>query len=88
MMREALAKEFIKFVIVAPSTLKKFVTGKGNAPKDLMLMEVYKRYGVTFTDDNLCDGFALAKVAHVLTTGDKVTKFQQEVIDLLNKQVI
>jgi len=49
------------FVIVTPSALKKWITGKGNAKKDLMLLKVYKRFGVEFSDDNLCDAYSLAK---------------------------
>jgi len=49
------------FMIVTPSALKKWITGKGNAKKDLMLLKVYKRFGVEFSDDNLCDAYALAR---------------------------
>lgn len=45
--------------LVPPSTLKKFVTGKGNAEKSLMMLEVYKRWGYSAHDDNDCDAFAL-----------------------------
>ena len=49
------------FIIVPPSQLKKFVTGKGNAKKDLMLLAVHKKYGEDFEDDNLCDAYVLAR---------------------------
>jgi crossover junction endodeoxyribonuclease RuvC len=49
-----------QFIIVPPTSLKKWITGKGNAKKDLMLLAVYKKFGVDFTDDNLCDAYALA----------------------------
>ena len=51
------------YTVVPPTELKKFVTGKGNCKKDLMLMKTYKRWGVEFDDDNLCDAFCLAKYA-------------------------
>ena len=51
------------YTIVPPTELKKFVTGKGNCKKDLMLMKTYKRWGVEFDDDNLCDAFCLAQYA-------------------------
>lgn len=44
---------------VPPATLKKYVTGKGNAKKPDMRMAIYKRYGVDITDDNEADAFAL-----------------------------
>jgi len=51
----------IKYIIVPPRSLKKFITGKGNAKKELMLLKVYKKYGIEFDNNNLCDAFALAK---------------------------
>ena len=50
-----------RFMVIPPAVLKKWVTGKGNAKKDLMLLKVYKKFGVEFDDDNLCDAYALAK---------------------------
>jgi len=85
--REKLSILNIPFVIVAPTSLKKFVTGKGNSPKDLMLLATYKKYGEYFTNDNLCDAYGLAKIGHVLTQKNpKLIKPQQEVINLLKKQ--
>jgi hypothetical protein len=48
---------------VPPMTLKKFVCGKGTATKDLMLLHVYKKYGVEFSDNNATDAYGLARIA-------------------------
>jgi crossover junction endodeoxyribonuclease RuvC len=48
---------------VPPMTLKKFVCGKGTATKDLMLLNVYKKYGVEFSDNNATDAYGLARIA-------------------------
>lgn len=72
------------FVIVPPTSLKKFVTGKGNAQKDLVLLNVYKNWGGEITDDNIADAFGLAKIGEGLLSGgldDKLTKPQKEVIN-------
>lgn len=53
----------IKYKIIPPGVLKKFITGKGNAKKNLMLLKVFKKWGIEFEDDNLCDAFSLAKMA-------------------------
>jgi len=85
--REYLAIKRIPFIVVAPSTLKKFVTGKGIAHKEVMLLETYKRFGETFTDNNACDAFALAKCGSALLGEmEKLTKPQKEVIKLLEEQ--
>jgi len=48
---------------VPPMTLKKFVSGKGTATKDMMLLNVYKRYGVELSDNNAADAYGLARIA-------------------------
>ncbi len=53
----------IEYTIIAPSKLKKFVTGNGKAQKNLMLKEVYKKWGVDLNDDNSADSYALARFA-------------------------
>jgi crossover junction endodeoxyribonuclease RuvC len=84
MVRKLLYEYKIPFVIVAPTTLKKYITGKGNGPKDVIMMNIYKKYGVTLTDNNLADGYALARVAEALMNKDiKLTSFQKEVVALL-----
>ena len=77
------------FVIVAPTSLKKFVTGNGASKKDVMMMEVYKRWGVTMLDDNLCDAYGLAQVGLALKDGNSkaTTKVQNEVLELIRKQL-
>jgi Holliday junction resolvasome RuvABC endonuclease subunit len=47
--------------IIDPSTLKKFVVGKGNAKKEEMLLKIYKRWGLEFKNHNVADSFALMK---------------------------
>lgn len=88
LIRELLLENSIPFIIVAPTSLKKFATGKGNSQKDQVMLEVYKRWGVSILDNNICDAYALAQVA--LSTLDKTrknTKIQQEVIDLVKTQI-
>lgn len=67
--------------IVPPATLKKFVAGKGNAPKAVMLKEVFRRFGVDVDDDNLADAAGLCFIGRALA-GDwtPTTDFQRAVI--------
>ena len=48
---------------VTPSELKKFVTGKGNAKKELMLLNVYKKFGFDTDNNNIADAYALRRFA-------------------------
>jgi crossover junction endodeoxyribonuclease RuvC len=87
MVREFLYLNNIKFVIVPPTSLKKFITGKGNCAKDLMLLETYKRYKVSFEDDNICDAFGLATIGeNIKNPSNKLIKPQIEVLNTLIKQ--
>lgn len=72
---------------VPPSTLKKFVTGKGNAAKDEVMMNVYKRWGWEMRDNNQADAYGLARIALALEGEDKnLIATQREVIELLEKK--
>jgi len=62
-LRIFLYQKGIRYVIIPPLTLKKFVTGKGQGKKELMLKEVYKRWGVDLDDNNLADAYGLARMA-------------------------
>jgi Holliday junction resolvasome RuvABC endonuclease subunit len=48
---------------IPPMTLKKYASGKGTSKKQEMLMQIYKRWGVEFNDDNAADAYALARLA-------------------------
>ena len=62
---------------VPPMTLKKYATGKGTAKKQEMLLQIYKRWGVEFNDDNAADAYSLARLAGK----HAIDKIEQEVVD-------
>lgn len=51
---------------VAPSTLKKFACGKGNADKSAVVSSMTKKHGVEFGNDNEADAYALARCAYCI----------------------
>ncbi len=59
---------------IPPMTLKKYATGKGTAKKQEMLLQIYKRWGVEFNDDNAADAYALARLA----TGSAIDAIERE----------
>lgn len=59
--RMALYKHETMFVEVPPTTLKKFITGKGNSKKDMIMLAVYKYWDFDPTDDNEADAYGLAQ---------------------------
>jgi Holliday junction resolvasome RuvABC endonuclease subunit len=51
-------------LIVPPANLKKYVTGTGRGvQKQQMLLQIYKKWGIEFMDDNAADSYALARLA-------------------------
>jgi len=52
--------------LISPTALKKFVVGKGVADKSLMLLCVYKIWNESFTNDDECDAFSLAKACELI----------------------
>jgi Holliday junction resolvasome RuvABC endonuclease subunit len=65
---------------VSPAMLKKFVTGKGTGvQKNQMLLQVYKKWGVEFNDDNAADSYGLARIVR----GDQSTAYEKEIQEKL-----
>lgn len=50
---------------VAPTQLKKFITGSGAAGKDIIIKEVYKNFGIDVNNNNAADAIGLAMIGRV-----------------------
>ena len=89
MTRAMLMNYHVPFVVVAPTTLKKFVTGNGASKKDVMSIETLKRWGVTILNDNEADAYGLAQIGLALLGGNSkdINQKQQEVLNLLKTQL-
>jgi len=66
---------------IPPMTLKKYATGKGTAKKQEMLLQMYKRWGVEFNDDNAADSYALARLAAGIATSEIETQILEQIKD-------
>ena len=64
--RLVLADANLTTFTMQPTSLKQFVTGKGNAQKDEMMLQIFKRWGREFANNNVADAFALSAVAAAL----------------------
>jgi len=68
--------------LVAPMSLKKYVTGKGTkVQKNQMLLYTYKKWGAEFHDDNLCDSYGLAR----LGSGRHELAYEAEIFSKLKR---
>lgn len=61
--RSLLIDRGVPYLTVPPATLKTYATGRGNAPKPDLRMELYKRTGRDVADDNQVDAAWLRLLA-------------------------
>jgi hypothetical protein len=57
--------------VVSIGTLKKFITGKGSHKKEVLMMYTLKKYGLEYSDNNLCDAHGLARISAALASGQQ-----------------
>jgi len=72
------------FMDVPPSSLKKFLTGHGNAKKEMMILHVFQQYGVTVKTNDEADAIALAMFG-LCAAGVKFTTAQRETVSSILK---
>lgn len=73
---------------VAPLTLKKFATGKGKGGKNEIMRDVYKHWGVEFSNDDETDAYVLYRIGLCLNGYCQAeTKAQAEVVKLVQKKM-
>ena len=70
-------------LLVAPSLLKKFVAGQGQATKQAMMTATYREWGTQIMQDDLCDAHGLAQLAKEYTEQTSSNRAQLEVIHRL-----
>lgn len=74
---------------VGQSSLKKFVTGKGNIHKEQVMKEVYKRFGFDAQDNNEADACGLAMLGGTMINLENkpdIPKHQREAINAVLKR--
>jgi Holliday junction resolvasome RuvABC endonuclease subunit len=86
--RLALYDVGMPFFVVSPNSLKKHILGKGAGKKDLIIREVYKKYGMEVKDSDQADALVLSCIAEQMSQalsggmGDW-PKYQKEVVAAL-----
>lgn len=78
----------VPLVLVSPPTLKKFVTGSGNSPKENLMLEAYKRFGWEAPTNDEIDALGLAALGRCIllrqnrneTWQENLTQKQQEAV--------
>ncbi len=87
MVRMLLAQKRVPWLEAAPTQVKKFATGKGNAAKELILMNVLKRWGVEFQVSDEADAFVLAKIGQAVLGDIKgLTQDQVKIVKAIKRK--
>lgn len=73
---------------VAPTSLKKFASGKGTTSKDNLAVPIYKHWGFEHGSDNVRDAYVLAQIArsiHAAYRGnyDGLTTYQSDTVAVI-----
>jgi len=85
-LRVALFEAGYDMVDVAPTAVKKFATGKGNAKKDQILLAVYKKWGAEFQSNDVADAYVIAQIVkHLHDPNLRLMKHEAEVIKTLRQ---
>jgi crossover junction endodeoxyribonuclease RuvC len=86
--RSFLHRSNLDFIEVAPTALKKFVTGKGSAKKEVMILELFKRWQREFKDNDQADAFGLMKFGEALLGQDVgLPKSHLEPVELVKVKI-
>lgn len=81
--RHCLIDNGVPYIVIIPSVLKKFATGKGNCGKPDMRMELYKRAGLDVPDDNQVDAWWLRQVGlHLISDPGRIALPQTHLVAL------
>jgi len=75
-------------LVVPPATLKKFVTGSGQATKSLMMRATKVYWDVETDQDDLCDAHGLARLASEFYTPESIIRHQCEAVHSLRHKKV
>lgn len=85
MIRTRILESGNKFAVTPPTRLKKFVSGNGNSGKELMLKNVFKKWGIDLTSNNIADACGIAYMCRAIynklnNIPQVLTKYEAECI--------
>lgn len=78
-------KHDIEVLVVPPATLKKWVTGKGNADKKAMVAAVKKKWKVDTSNNDECDAVALLHFGEFYYTNAASRRKPAAIRELISK---
>jgi crossover junction endodeoxyribonuclease RuvC len=83
LIRKYLQTHSMDYITVPPTSLKKFVTGKGNSNKDIMIKELFKRFKIDTDNNNEGDAHGLALFGLAWAGKLSVPKTNMEAVEVV-----
>lgn len=85
-----LFKSNVPFFIISSTAIKKFVTGKGNSPKEAIMPAIYRKYKIEPKNSDEAVAIGLAKIAYAaslmkkeILNRDEYLEYEQNVLEAL-----
>lgn len=75
-----------RYIAIAPATLKKFVTGKGQAEKAAMMMHCLNNWKVVIDNNNGADAFGLCQFGRCYLDSSEFNKIQAQTVEQFKKK--
>lgn len=75
-----------RYIAIAPTTLKKFVTGKGQAEKAAMMMHCLNNWKVEIDNNNAADAFGLCQFGRCYLDGTGFNAIQVQSVEKFKKK--
>lgn len=83
--RMMLEEEHFKWQEAAPTTVKKFGSGKGNAKKEDLVLPVYKKWGFESSSNDITDAYILARMGWSMYNPEGLLEYEKEVLKKIKK---
>lgn len=84
--RMSLYRMGYRYIEVSPTSAKKFVTGKGNAEKDSIMMHCLKNWKVEIGNNNAADAFGLCKFGRCYLDSSDFNSIQVKTVEQFKKK--
>ena len=80
LVRDRLDTASIPFTLIPPGCLKKFAADKGNAAKEIIMREVWRKFEYANDSNNIVDAYVLAQMARCKVYPESYHKYQVEAL--------
>lgn len=85
LIRDMLNEHGFRWLDIPPKTLKKFISGNGNANKKMLEAPTKEKWGFESKSNDIIDAYGLAKIAYSMYNHEGLLKYEQDILRKLRK---